>query len=700
MSIQTGPRSSRLSSVRRAPEPVERALRDGALSSRFEGFELEAEIGRGGMGSVLRARDRLLGRDVAVKVLADAPDESGQVRRFVIEAQLGAQLEHPNIVPFYQFMTTSQGRPAFAMKLVEGQTLFEYLSECASSPERARQPPHDLLSRLDRFLKVCDAIDYAHDRGVVHRDLKPENVMLGPHHEVYVMDWGVARVLDDPPEAPGGETPLTLPSDEHLTVDGDVVGTPTYMAPEQARAEPVSYATDQYALGMILAELTTLTCPRSGSATAQVTEAVMGKPPLLEPRFKGVIPRELRAVILKATAKAPTQRYPSVAELALDVRRFMRDECVSVCRDPLWLRVWRKLKRRPGLVFGVIAACLALSSALIVLGLVRELRAKELAAEQAQKSFALTSAVDRAARGVDARFRRMEMLLEGLAQAAGEVMQKPAKGQLPPLEPSDLASSELPVFLPRYGQKVAFERSVLVRSPGMSREALSLVIQRLDELEALLVRTSARAAAGDEVLGEGDRRRREVARERSPILWTDLAFESGALLVYPGNTFFPEGYEVRERTWYAEATRRFGQLWGSPYPDATSGGLIIACSQSFSGADGRLGGVAALHMRLEDVHGALAVPTVEGFRSSALLDTRGHVVVSHQMEGLRLGAGLHANRPLERPPFEVAGVRQAIVEGAREGRVFDGSRLTVFRRLDTEGWFLAVTVDAAPYGSF
>lgn len=648
---------------------------------------------------MLRARDRLLGRDVALKVLAEVPDGGGDVRRFVVEAQLGAQLEHPNIVPFYQLMATSQGRPAFAMKLVEGQTLHDYLSECASSPERARRAPHDLFSRLDRFLKICDAIDYAHDRGVIHRDLKPENVMLGQHHEVYVMDWGVARVVEDPGDVSGEDArPRRLPADEKLTVDGDIIGTPTYMAPEQARAEPVTYAIDQYALGMILAELTTLSCPRSGSASAQLSQAMLGNPPLLEPRFKGVIPRELRAVILKATARAPRHRYAGVAELALDVRRFMRDESVSVCREPAWVPIWRKLKRRPALVFGVIAACVVMSSALVVLGLARELRAKEAAAAQSQKSFELTSAVDRTARGVDARFRRLETLLEGLAQAAGEIMLKPGNSQLQALEPSELAASVQPSFLLRYGQKVAFERSVLVRSPGVAREALSPLIRRLDELEPLLVRTSARAAAGDQVLGEGEQQRREIARERSPILWTDLAFASGAVLVYPGNTFFPEGYEVRERTWYTDATRQFGQRWGSPYPDATSGALLIACSQSFTDADGGLGGVAALHMRLEDVHGGLAVPGVEGYRSSSLLDARGDVVVSHDMRGLRLGAGLHANLPLERPPFEVLGVRQAIALGAREGRVFEGSSLTVFQRLDTEGWLLAVTVDAAPYG--
>ena len=152
MTIGTGRESPRTPSVRRSPEPVERALREGLIGSRVEEFQIEAELGRGGMGAVLRASDRLLGRSVALKVLGDHAGDHGLVRRFVVEAQLGAQLEHPNIVPFYELLATAEGRPAFAMKLVDGETLDEYLGECASSEARSRTAPYDLWSRLDRFL--------------------------------------------------------------------------------------------------------------------------------------------------------------------------------------------------------------------------------------------------------------------------------------------------------------------------------------------------------------------------------------------------------------------------------------------------------------------------------------------------------------------------------------------------------------------
>lgn len=690
--------------VRRRPEPVERALREGLIGSRVEAFQIEEELGRGGMGAVLRASDRLLGRSVALKVLGDASDDQGLLRRFVVEAQLGAQLEHPNIVPFYELLATAEGRPAFAMKLVDGETLDDYLSECSSSEATARRAPHDLWSRLDRFLKMCDALEYAHARGVVHRDLKPGNVMLGTHHEVYVMDWGVARVLDDafdcaPLEARRARVGDTArDGDAALTRDGEVIGTPAYMAPEQARSEPVTPATDQYALGMLLCELLTLSAPRKGTPTQQLADALIGTPPLLEPRFSGPLPRELVAVVRKATARLPEQRYPSVAALAADVRRFVRDEPVSVLPDPAWLRLWRRVKRHPGWVIGTLGAGLFSSSVLAVIVLSRELAERERSSRAAEHIFALTGAVDRTARGIDAQLGRVELLLEGLARSAAEVLRRPPRGELEPLTPAQLRERWLASQHARYGQEVSFERSVFVRSPQVELSEIEPVLSRLADFEPLLLNTAARSADGDAALGYSPALRRKAARERASLLWTDLAFQSGVLLVYPGNTFFPAGFETRERSWYTATRDKWGPVWGSPYPDATSGALLIACSSAFPDPLGDVAGVAALHLPLADIMRSLSVSEVEGFRGSALLDGRGDVVVSEDLLDFRAGPGLHQNQALERVPFAVPEVSAAIAAGAREGRVRSASGFTVFEHLHSADWLLAVTVDGAPYG--
>jgi hypothetical protein len=406
----------------------------------------------------------------------------------------------------------------------------------------------------------------------------------------------------------------------------------------------------------------------------------------------------LVAEIRKATARAPEQRYPGVTELAADVRRFARDEPVSVLAEQRWHALWRRVKRRPQWVLGALGACLLAICLLALLGLSQRLAAREQSAREAALGYALSSAVDRTARRIDAHFARVEQLLEGLSQAASEILQRPPQGTLPGLTPAELGQRSLAVFHARYGQAVSFERSAYVRSPNVSPAEIEPVLARLAGFEPLLVRAAARSGAGDAALGQPAAEQRATASERASLLWTDLAFEQGVLLVYPGNTHFPAGFDTRQRSWYTATAGRWGAVWGSPYPDATSGAPIIACSSAFLDAQGQRAGVAALHLPLEDVLGALQLSDVAGFRSAALLDTEGNVVLSELTRERRRSAGLHENQPLERSPFAVAEVRAAIAAGAREGHIQSDRLLTVFESLHTTSWLLAVTVDSAPYG--
>ena len=234
-----------------APAPVQRLGR----------FEIQGEIGRGGMGAVLRGRDPALGRDLALKVLlANQTENADVVRRFHEEAQIGGQLQHPGLVPVYELGADSEGRPFFAMKLVKGRTLAALLQE--------RQSPADDLPRLlTIFEQICQTLAYAHDRRVIHRDLKPANVMVGAFGEVQVMDWGLAKVLTEAlvpsPSAERGSTPaqsrIRTESDGSASRAGTVLGTPAYMPPEQARGETdlLDQRADVFGLGAILCEILT-----------------------------------------------------------------------------------------------------------------------------------------------------------------------------------------------------------------------------------------------------------------------------------------------------------------------------------------------------------------------------------------------------------------------------------------------------------
>ena len=243
------------------PSPVIRPTPGHDTSTRYR---IDGEIARGGMGEILKGRDPDLGRDVAIKVLREDLRENGDlVRRFVEEAQIGGQLQHPGVVPIYELGTFADLRPFFCMKLVKGQTLADQL-------EARRDPADDLPRFLSIFESIAQTIAYAHTRGVIHRDLKPSNVMVGSFGEVQVMDWGLAKVLarggiENDAQAGKKKPPETLittarsGSEADLSRAGSIMGTPSYMAPEQARGETdlVNERADVFALGSILCEILT-----------------------------------------------------------------------------------------------------------------------------------------------------------------------------------------------------------------------------------------------------------------------------------------------------------------------------------------------------------------------------------------------------------------------------------------------------------
>ncbi len=245
------------------------------------------EIARGGVGVVMRSRDVDLGRDVAMKVLRDEFAENEDVlQRFIEEAQIGGQLQHPGIVPVYEMGLTKAGRPYFTMKLVKGETLAALLQERKSEPDARDSRIGGRLHLLHVFESVCETMAYAHSRGVVHRDLKPSNIMVGSFGQVLVVDWGLAKVktrggVADEREAKKSMQPLTViatvrsGSDSGGSMVGSVMGTPGYMPPEQARGdvENMNERSDVFALGAILCEILTGKPPYVGTDREMIIQA-------------------------------------------------------------------------------------------------------------------------------------------------------------------------------------------------------------------------------------------------------------------------------------------------------------------------------------------------------------------------------------------------------------------------------------------
>ena len=315
---------------------------DGATEPA--GLEILGTVGQGAMGEILVARQRGLHRKVAVKRLhADKLDDAQLRARFLREIQITAQLEHPGIVPIYALEEDEAGRSSCVMKLVRGQTLKRYVAECASARAQGRPlvGTDDLRGRLESFLRICDAVAFAHDRGIVHRDLKPSNVMIGPFGEVYVMDWGLARPIrkrgaDDKmvaarPDAPTANAAM-------LTVAGAALGTPQYMSPEQALGQPdLDERSDLYSLGLVLYELIALRPAITGETEGMVlSRALRGdKDPLPD------VDPDLGAVLKKAGEPHVGYRYGSVPELATELRRYLAGEPVAA-RPMTGLRALRR----------------------------------------------------------------------------------------------------------------------------------------------------------------------------------------------------------------------------------------------------------------------------------------------------------------------------------------------------------------------
>jgi len=382
-------------------------------------YRILDEIGRGGMGAVLRIWDEDLRRHSAMKVVLGRESEASSeassepavdaitLGRFLEEAQVTGQLDHPGIVPVHELGLGHDGQVYFTMRLVKGDDLcviYEHVRTGADgwNPTRA----------LGVLLKVCEAMAYAHDKGVLHRDLKPANVMVGRYGEVYVMDWGLARVLGQAdrhdlrlrsPAAPQTLVHTARTAERHdtpdsplMTMDGVVMGTPAYMSPEQARGELEALGphSDVYALGAMLYELLAGEMPfvpRGARVSPHMVlmRQLEGPPrPLAElaPRT----PPELVAIAEKAMAREPAQRYRDMTALAADLRAYLEQRVVSAHATGSWAETKKWVQRNRPLAAALAGLVLVLAAGLVTSALYAR-RAEAASLELAAKNLTLTT---------------------------------------------------------------------------------------------------------------------------------------------------------------------------------------------------------------------------------------------------------------------------------------------------------------------
>ncbi len=334
-------------------------------------FRKVRDHARGGLGVVFVARDEELHREVALKEIQDRhADDLDKRARFLMEAEITGGLEHPGIVPVYALGHYDDGRPFYAMRFIKGDSLKEAIGQFHANPTHKDDPGQRALALqklLRRFLDVCNAVAYAHSRGVLHRDLKPDNVMVGKYGETLVVDWGLAKATgrsgEDRSDAlPESTLVYTSPGGSAETLPGTVLGTPAYMSPEQAagRLDLLGPRSDVYSLGATLYSLLTDRAPFTGKGLADI----LGKVERGEfPRPREASPwldPALEAICLKAMALRPDDRYPSPPALAEDVERWLADEPVTAYPEPFARRARRWARRhRTALATAATAATVA-----------------------------------------------------------------------------------------------------------------------------------------------------------------------------------------------------------------------------------------------------------------------------------------------------------------------------------------------------
>ena len=661
------------------------------------GVDLQTLLGEGAMGEVFLARDVSLQRNVALKRIKGQIDEEAQ-NLFVKEALITAQLEHPSIVPIYSALQSVDQDIAYTMKLIRGKELSDIIEE---GKEHFNQEKKDMVlplnERLEIFLKVCDAISYAHARDVIHRDLKPENIMLGPFGEVYVMDWGIAHHL------------------EMSLVEGDVLGTMGYMSPEQARgeAENIAPKSDQYSLGLILQELVTF---RKGIPPG-LPEDVFRRArrgqtaPVIHFSPKIPIRPELVAIIEKSTSTEMVDRYDSVDELAEDIRRFLREDPVSAWPDPPTAKLKRWLYHHQTLAISIMAALIivALVSNLYhvhvqqqqeQLRLEQEAQQKEAQREKEEQIrvrneqykrmlLALNSEVVKQSERIDRSFLTYLSSLHALSKAGETALRTPAKEHTVYLD-SDFQNPEgMPkdmMVAASYSSieemQLSFSHPVFKLAPSVELVSVQDQLNQLYGLRHLFQDIIVRAKDPELLRKNRKDQRDEVFEQGSPIIWTFVATEEGVHCAFPGKGGYPKDYDPRKRPWYELAKGHMGSQCGQPYQDKMGQGLLIPCSQSLYDIDGNRIGVAGIEFSIQFVKTLLALPSFQT-EEILLVDGSGKILLRSDTKSS------YTEQELFPVPRVVSDIKQGksntIIEWSAKGE-----EMIMYQEIDSLGWYYVV----------
>ncbi len=662
-------------------------------------YALKKTLGAGAMGEIWLAQDTGLRRQVAYKRMhAHIATQKQALSRFLREMQITAQLDHPHIVPVYECELNPDGSLAYAMKLVRGRTLKDVLLEKRALLEKGQPITEDytLQRLLEHFLSVCEAIHFAHSKGVIHRDLKPVNLMIGEFGEVYVMDWGIARRIGgfEAYENTGPDT-LSADTDVDETRVGQILGTPRYMSPQQAagKNKELDGRSDQFALGLILFEVLTLRPAFQASNAVELIKKVLKVE--LQPfvAFKGEkqIPRELKAIALKALSKRPEDRYESTAALAKDIRRWQQGQAVSASPDNAWQRVtrWMGQHRQATLA----AAMAVLAGVMFSVGSAVYRQQAELARERVYTAFVnevLGQASSQAQR-IDSHFLKMQGLLDMMAASALEYLEQGAPS-LEPIYPQSPFNAPNQINSALYGGKISLDWPTSGFSPHKQLSDMNGKLSRLLPLRHVLRDVLLRSHTDQPEKLTQTQIQELIGGKGTPIMWAHASLEEGVIYMFPGIGFNTPGYDARTRPWYKNTVGTHGARWGSPYFDPLSGALL-PCTRALYDHNQRFMGVAGIDLRFQYVIDHLLTLKRDDFKASYLLNDKGEIIIrSADAQSAQTDKALDLTKGFETPAYPDQKLQAAIKAKQSGGWFEQKGQLLLYSRLNTLGWYFVAEI--------
>lgn len=611
-------RSTHITSAKPAKNDLStEAPNEGALQYLSDAYQVLQRFAAGGQGYLSKAQDKALKRMVALKSLRPELLDNPAIRNaFITEALITAQLQHPSVVSVYGLLRDDKDGVHLAMQLVNGESLSEQLARISRASNQLKLNKwvyqSRLRKRLEIFQRICDPIAYAHSKGIIHCDLKPENVMLGHYGEVYVMDWGIAKIIRD-------NQGRMLPPQPDQTLDG----TPRYLPPEALNGAPRDERADIYALGMILFELTTLQHAYDGRNVQEVMQMIRSgnRKPVLH-KYGMVVPRDLIAIIDKAIAYDPDDRYQTVAELAMDIQHVQSGEAVSANPEGLLMSLYRIIRRYSRTLIVLTLVGWAIASFLTAKTLRDSLSAStdELKKSQYnQKLDAVDGLVVRSAMQLSNQLATLSGNLRNIATLTGYLLsndqprQPRQGGELLLINSRQFSPGadgtppprgfHSPVYRGYIDPTACAWHAPANANPEAVKKNLEEVAAVAMPLRFLLLSSDGDYPGGD--LHSLQRLTKRLGEEGLLIRRAYLGLEeTGLHLAYPANGNYHSDYDNRTRKWYMDAKQaaakgNYEPIWGEPYTDISGAQTVVTCSMPIIDRQKRFRGVVAFDLFFE-----------------------------------------------------------------------------------------------------